>query len=320
MCGMTFPVIWLGGLVTSTKAGMAVPDWPNTYGYNMFLYPLSWWLWGPWDLFVEHGHRLFASALGLCAIGLAVLLWRDIARPKWLRWMGVVALVAVIAQGVLGGARVLLDERWFAMIHGITGPLFFVITVALVVWTSRWWQAHEGKSGEAATDLRPLAMLLAVLTLTQLVLGALVRHLPAEFSPQSFQAAVRLHLVFATLILCTWPVVAYRARRSGERALRRTTEVLGLLLVVQILLGGLTWCYEYAVPRWVEESTGWHFGTIVADGWWQSLTVTAHQANGSLLLGGSCALVLVAWRLAPQPAAAALYSSQVSAPARSAIV
>src|SRR5690606_38113289 len=133
LCGLTLIVVGVGGLVTTTKAGMAVPDWPNTYGYNLFLYPWETWFWGPWDLFVEHGHRLAASASGLVTILLLILLWRDRSRPRWLAWMGMVALALVILQGLLGGMRVVLDERWLAMVHGIVGPLFFGLTVALVL-------------------------------------------------------------------------------------------------------------------------------------------------------------------------------------------
>ncbi len=60
-----FPLIWVGGLVTTYDAGMAVPDWPGTYGYNMFLYPWTSWLAAPWDLFIEHGHRLLGSLAGI---------------------------------------------------------------------------------------------------------------------------------------------------------------------------------------------------------------------------------------------------------------
>ena len=72
----TFPLVWVGGLVTTTDAGMAVPDWPSTFGYNMFLYPWQSWLAGPWDLFVEHGHRLLASSVGMLTIGLVIVMWR----------------------------------------------------------------------------------------------------------------------------------------------------------------------------------------------------------------------------------------------------
>ena len=68
----TFPLIWVGGLVTTYDAGMAVPDWPTTYGYNLFLYPWQTWFSGPWDLFIEHGHRLFGAAVGMLTIGSVV--------------------------------------------------------------------------------------------------------------------------------------------------------------------------------------------------------------------------------------------------------
>src|ERR1051325_109674 len=72
----TFPLIWVGGFVTTYKAGMAVPDWPNTYGYNLFLYPWQTWIYGPWHLFIEHGHRLLAAGVGLLTIAVAIAVWR----------------------------------------------------------------------------------------------------------------------------------------------------------------------------------------------------------------------------------------------------
>src|SRR5688572_26170195 len=82
----TFPLLWVGGLVTTTDAGMAVPDWPSTFGYNLFLYPWSTWLAGPWDLFVEHGHRLLGATVGLMTIVLLALIWRRDER-NWMRWL-----------------------------------------------------------------------------------------------------------------------------------------------------------------------------------------------------------------------------------------
>ena len=108
LAAIVFPLIWVGGLVTTYDAGMAVPDWPNTYNYNMFSYPVRDWFFGPWDLFVEHGHRLLGSLSGLVAIGLVIVTWRKEPR-KWVCWMSVGLLVLVIAQGILGGLRVLLD-------------------------------------------------------------------------------------------------------------------------------------------------------------------------------------------------------------------
>src|SRR5574342_1275515 len=98
----TFPLLFIGGLVTSKGAGLAVPDWPTTFGYNMFLYPWSKMVGG---IFYEHSHRLIGSAVGFLTILLAVVLWYRESR-QWLGWLGIVALAVVIAQGVLGGLRV----------------------------------------------------------------------------------------------------------------------------------------------------------------------------------------------------------------------
>jgi len=128
----TFPLVWVGGLVTTTNSGMAVPDWPTTYGYNMFLYPWQSWLHGPWGVFYEHGHRLLGSLVGMLAIALLVAVLRTESR-RWMKAMGFAVLGLVIFQGLLGGMRVRLDDRTFAMLHGFTGPLFFAVTVAMIV-------------------------------------------------------------------------------------------------------------------------------------------------------------------------------------------
>ena len=121
-------MIWIGGLVTSYGAGMAVPDWPNTYGYNLFLYPLETWLYGPWKLFIEHGHRLFGTLIGMITIAFLISAWRCQTRPV-VRWLGVAALVGVLFQGALGGMRVIVYQVQLAKIHGCVGPAFFALTV-----------------------------------------------------------------------------------------------------------------------------------------------------------------------------------------------
>ena len=106
---VTFPLIWVGGLVTTYDAGMAVPDWPGTYGYNLLRYPWQTWIAGPWDLFIEHGHRLLGATAGLLAISLVVVvLVRERRSSLVVAAFG--ALGLVIFQGALGGMRVLLDE------------------------------------------------------------------------------------------------------------------------------------------------------------------------------------------------------------------
>ncbi len=135
LAGSIFPLIWVGGLVTTYDAGMAVPDWPTTYGYNLFLYPWQTWLFGPWDLFIEHGHRLLAATVGLVTIALVVVLYRC-ERRTWVRRLGLAALALVLFQGWLGGMRVRMDARLLAQIHGCVGPAFFALAAALAVFTS----------------------------------------------------------------------------------------------------------------------------------------------------------------------------------------
>src|SRR5437764_893102 len=98
---VTFPLIWVGGLVTTYDAGMAVPDWPGTYGYNLLRYPWQTWLAGPWDLFIEHGHRLLGATAGFLAIALvSVVMITD--RRRWLIPASFGALALVIFQGLVG--------------------------------------------------------------------------------------------------------------------------------------------------------------------------------------------------------------------------
>src|ERR1043166_3825639 len=102
----TLALIGIGGLVTSHEAGLAVPDWPTSYGYNMFLFPFPKW-WRVGNVFYEHSHRLFPSGVGLLTVILAIWVW--IAEPRrWMRWLAGGAVLAVVLQGVLGGLRVVL--------------------------------------------------------------------------------------------------------------------------------------------------------------------------------------------------------------------
>ena len=108
----TFPLIWVGGLVTTYEAGMAVPDWPSTYGHNLFAYPWTTWLFGPWDLFIEHGHRLLAATVGMLTVALATTLWFRDDR----RWMRVVGLPWRLAS-----VNIAQGFAWLALKLFITG-------------------------------------------------------------------------------------------------------------------------------------------------------------------------------------------------------
>ncbi|MGA9453497.1 MAG: COX15/CtaA family protein [Verrucomicrobiia bacterium] len=191
----TFLLLGSGGMVTSHEAGMSVPDWPNTYGYNMFLFPVSKWVGG---IFYEHTHRLLASGIGLLTTVLAAWLWLGDSR-KWMRWLGVLAFVLVALQGVLGGLRVTLDMDKLGIVHGALAQLFFVLTCALALFTSRWWQnvAQASRlpdqntlpSAAGTAALHWLVLFTTLLIFLQLVLGATMRHQHAGLAIPDFPAA-----------------------------------------------------------------------------------------------------------------------------------
>ena len=183
----TFLLLGLGGLVTSHDAGMSVPDWPNTYGYNMFLFPPAQWIGG---IFYEHTHRLLASAVGLMTLILAVWLWFKESR-RWMRWLGVTALVLVAAQGVLGGLRVTLHLDSLGIFHGTIPQLFFVLTCALALFTSRFWAGlmANRQRVRVPAGLRTLVLATTVVVLGQLMLGATMRHQHAGLAIPDFPLA-----------------------------------------------------------------------------------------------------------------------------------
>lgn len=295
----TFPLIWVGAMVTTYDAGMAVPDWPSTYGYNLFLYPWQTWIAGPWDLFIEHGHRLLGAAVGLLAIVLvAVTLRCD--RRRWVRHLALVGLAAVILQGCLGGARVLLDDRLLAMIHGCTGPAYFSFCVAFCVVTSRAW--HNAKLGVVSPGgrrLHRLTITTAALAYLQLVVGANLRHVPVGASPDVFRTAVFFHLLLAGLLLAQILVLGWTVRREFREfvVLRRPTGILCLLITAQICLGGATWVVKYSWPAWLSQFRFAAQYTVQSDSLLQATTVTAHVALGSLILATSVLLMLRSLRV-----------------------
>ena len=295
----TFPLIWVGGLVTSYDAGMAVPDWPNTYGYNLFLYPIETWIYGPWDIFIEHGHRLLGALVGLLTIAMCWAIWRFDSR-QWMRTLGLVALAAVIAQGVLGGFRVIQNEVLLAKIHGCFGPLFFGLCVALAVVTSRRWRdCDEPKLHAKAPTLHRLCVLTVLVAYIQLVLGSQLRHLAAGTTWREFQISVVFHLLVAGFLALQILVLAFHAvlRHRDQPALCKPALLLAVAIVAQIGLGCGAWVTNYGWPAALDD---YHFAAaylVVALGFTQAMVTTAHVATGSLILGIAVMLSLRALRM-----------------------
>jgi len=277
----TFPLLFVGGLVTSKGAGLAVPDWPTTFGYNMFLYPWSKMV---GNIFYEHSHRLVASAVGLLTISLTVAFWLR-ERRHWLRWLGVAALLLVILQGVIGGLRVVLLENTLAIFHAALAQAFFALTVSLAIFTSAEWSVEP--QDKPIADGGRLGRLCAVTTgliYVQAIFGAVLRHTGER---------VDAHLFFAALVALHVVLVLVRIMKfHGDLPkLTRPAYVLGALLLLQLMLGIGSYFGKFT------SMLGLPMGTLV-------VLTTTHLIMGALMLATSLMLTLRAYRLSTTSKAA----------------
>ena len=253
----TAVLIFAGGMVTSTGSGLSVPDWPNTYGWFMFSFPLEHWVGG---IFYEHTHRLIASTVGFLIVVLALWLWR--AEPRrWVRRLGYIALAAVITQGILGGITVLyyLPDP-VSIAHASLAQIVFCLTVTIALVTSAGWKRASARGGAAALDDRSLQRIAIGTTAAiylQVLVGATMRHTDAGLAIPDFPLAfghllpphwdnkIAIHfahrvgaLVVSVLILTTTMRVWYHHRSRGP--LVRAAALLLCVLSIQIALGALT--------------------------------------------------------------------------------
>ncbi len=365
---MTFILICMGGLVTSTDSGLAVPDWPTTFGYNMFLYPLSKTVSGflfsidsnlqaslddsnpsvelrtalendensvsedvritviapgsRWrltddengrtysviktgdrlDVYVhgvlyEHSHRLIGSVVGLLTIGLMVsILAKD--NRNWMKWLGVVALAAVVLQGVMGGMRVTNLSRILAIIHACFAQAFFALAASLALFTSRGWLGASEQIEAANTSrLRNLTIITVCLIYVQFIFGAVLRHTGNRLDA---------HLLFAGLVSIHIFLLLRRILLDylENRLLVRLILLLSGLLAVQLVLGFGAFVTEFtALGKGVSPVAG------VA-------ITTAHVAIGALMMVSSVLLALNVFRftMGSEPVAnRGLVSDEVSA-------
>lgn len=185
-------LICSGGLVTSNDAGLAVPDWPTSFGYNMFAFPFSRWL-APGGVRLEHAHRLIATAEGILTIILALWAWQVEPR-RWVRNLAYATLGAVVFQGMLGGLRVVLRADWIGIVHGCFAQAFFALTAFIALATSRWWWRlgvpdDRRPPREVLAGLGKWLLLVTVLIYLQLGLGAAMRHAHAGLSIHDFPRA-----------------------------------------------------------------------------------------------------------------------------------
>ena len=251
----TVLLILAGSFVTSTDSGLSVPDWPTTYGQNMFTFPLSKMVGG---IFYEHGHRLIASTVGFLTIGLAAWLWFADSR-RWMRWFGVAALGAILAQGLLGGLTVLFFlPPAVSTAHAGLAEIFFCITVAIAVFTSPGWIAGYGVPvGVDDRSLRTLTTATTVAIYTQILIGATMRHTGAGLAipdfpwmfghviPDHWSSAIAIHFAHRVGALIAAAMIVgssvYIWRRHGDRMeLTRPATLILFLVGAQVMLGAFT--------------------------------------------------------------------------------
>jgi cytochrome c oxidase assembly protein subunit 15 len=219
----TLFLVVAGGLVTSNDAGLSVPDWPLSYGKLM---PKM-----EGGIFFEHGHRMVATTVGMLTIGLAIWLWRSEKR-RWMRWLGFIALAAVIIQGVLGGMTVIfMLPKPISISHACLAQLFFSTTVLIALFTSADWKRRLPMVEDfGAPGLHSLAAVVPLFVLAQLALGAAARHRAVGVLPHIIGAAVVTGMIL-------WIVIRVLVRHSGVAPLRRSALCLLVIGVAQIFLG-----------------------------------------------------------------------------------
>lgn len=311
----TLCLIFLGGQVKSHEAGLSVPDWPTTYGQNMFLFPVSSWVGGIWH---EHLHRLFASGVGVLSIIAAFWLrWKDSRR--WVKNLGYVALLAVIVQGLLGGITVkLLLPAPVSVLHGVLAQTFLLMVIMIAYSQSRELKQRTTEAEAPSSRVLQPALLLTAAVFIQLILGAVMRHTESGLAIPDFPMMAGRILPIVNSDMLTWvnawrldygletgadlePVslsqiwihllhrvgalgvvvcavfMTVRGFRDGGHSVIRAVVLIDALIVGQVLLGAFT--------IWTGK---------------EPIIASAHVANGALTLGVSTLLVLrcapIRWR------------------------
>lgn len=275
----TLFLIFAGAMVTSTGSGLAVPDWPLSYG--MLMPPMVG------GIFYEHGHRMIAATVGFLTVLQAI--WLQRSEPKrFLRMLGWWSVGAVIAQGLLGGLTVkLLLPKSVSIAHAGLAEIFLCLNVSIAFFASKSFSAlrhHERGDAPVASTTALVALVYA-----QILAGALMRHLGAGLAiptiwvipPLNSPAVIVnfVHRLGAILVAAVVVMIAIRlARFETNHPLRVVANFLVLFVAAQILLGMYTvWSGK------------------------QPVITSLHVMFGALNLAASLVLALTARTLAWRP-------------------
>lgn len=313
VAGSTLFLIFAGAMVTSTGSGLAVPDWPLSYG--MLMPPMIA------GIFYEHGHRMIAATVGLLTVIQAV--WLQLREPKgFLRILGWSSLGAVVAQGLLGGLTVLfLLPHSISIAHAGLAEIFLCINFSIAFFASRSFPALA----EQRLDAAPVGLTtaLVVLAYCQILAGALVRHLGAGVAipdfPLSFGrlvpdfttaaiAANFAHRVGALLVSVAMIAVVAKALRSGSSALRRLGLLLLAVVALQVFLGAEVVWSAAGNPKIYHSLAGREAMRL-------AMITSIHVATGAATLATSLLIALTARTVARAKTApaGALVTSEVAA-------
>src|SRR5437879_13115090 len=173
-------------MVTSKGVGLAVPDWPTTFGYNMFLFPVSKWIGG---VLFEHTHRLIASTVGFLTIILAIWLWRTEDRPA-VKTLGLIAVAGVILQGILGGLRVTRLKAQIGIFHACLAQAFLGLIVLIAIMTTNFWRSlSPAVDPIKIRSIKTIAIATTIAIYLQLALGATMRHQHKDLAILDFPTA-----------------------------------------------------------------------------------------------------------------------------------
>ncbi|MCC6426702.1 MAG: COX15/CtaA family protein [Phycisphaerales bacterium] len=299
------PLILLGGMVTSTASGMAVPGWPDSYGANMFLFPIS--LMSHPRIFLEHSHRLFGAMVGLTVLTLMVCTIRTEAR-RWVRGWVIAMFIAVCLQGLLGGLRVRENSPILAMTHGILAQLFFAMCAAGAMYLQPAYTAippvsysTDDHQLNVARKRRIITTALLHTLFIQLAMGAWFRHygkLHPLYAHIAISLAVVILAVIAGMLLRTADDLPEKPRAISRRFGK---EIIGCVML-QFLLGWGTFAYvlkdKASTPPVIPTSDQLQHAPPIPLA--QTLLATAHHANGAVLLGLAAASAVLARAASPR--------------------
>lgn len=304
-CISILPLLALGGMVTSTGSGLAVPDWPGTYGANMFLYPIALMA-SDARVFLEHSHRLFGAMIGLVTLCLLIYTW-TVAKgsdDRGKRWFAVLLFVLVVAQGLLGAKRVLdgseavtTSGQVWAVVHGVIAQVFFGLTVAFAARVSPSFYKLQPTIQSGL--MRTVGPLLLGSILFQLLMGATYRHLHQKHALWT-HAGFSLVVMVLAIIAASWCL----KHKDAHRVLKSVGHGLMHGTGLQFILGWVAFwlVLTYGQAKIPVASELQQIEPLTTGQALQALVRTIHQANGAVVLALAVLATVWAWRVSrPKP-------------------